>query len=122
MYWEVVERRLALGHDAWSWSLECSEEGSYTPCHHNKRFRSSSPQPFAHRVGVHLDWAAGSPSFYCVSRDATVHLHTFTRSFSQPLYPGFWVWAYSGSMSLRHVDVDRKRPLQRCLRTRQPAS
>ncbi|XP_051231576.1 E3 ubiquitin-protein ligase TRIM39-like isoform X2 [Dicentrarchus labrax] len=100
-----------LGHNQWSWSLECSE-GSYTPCHDNKRFRSSSPRPFTHRVGVYLNWSAGSLSFYCVSQDAMVHLHTFTSTFTEPLYPGFWVWAYEGSVSLCQVALDWERLLQ----------
>ncbi|XP_076582948.1 uncharacterized protein LOC143318471 [Chaetodon auriga] len=100
-----------LGHNKWSWSLECSE-GSYTPCHDNKRFRSCSPRPFTHRVGVYLDWSAGSLSFYCVSQDSMVLLHTFTSTFTEPLYPGFWVWAYDGSVSLCHVELDWERLLQ----------
>lgn len=100
-----------LGHNALSWVLECSE-GSYTPCHHNKRFRSYSPQPFSRRVGVYLDWPAGSLSFYCISKDAMVHLHTFTSTFTEPLYPAFWVWAYDSSVSLCHVELDWERLLQ----------
>ncbi|XP_049444213.1 E3 ubiquitin/ISG15 ligase TRIM25-like [Epinephelus fuscoguttatus] len=100
-----------LGHNKRSWSLECSE-GSYTPCHRNKRFKSCSPRPFTHRVGVYLDWSAGSLSFYCISQDTMVHLHTFTASFTEPLYPGFWVWAYDGSVSLCQVELDWERLLQ----------
>ncbi|XP_022614748.1 tripartite motif-containing protein 16-like [Seriola dumerili] len=100
-----------LGHNKWSWSLECSE-GSYTPCHNNKRFRSSSPQPFTHRVGVYLNWSTGSLSFYGVSQDAMVHLHTFTSTFTEPLYPGFWVWTYGGSVTLCQVELDWERLLQ----------
>ncbi|XP_047443943.1 E3 ubiquitin/ISG15 ligase TRIM25-like isoform X2 [Mugil cephalus] len=130
VYWEVVWRGGAdigvtynnicrdgdpgtclLGHNDRSWSLECCE-GSYTPCYNNRRFKSSSPQPFARRVGVHLDWASGSLSFFCVSEDAMVHLHTFTSTFTEPLYPGFWVWAYEGSVSLCQVELDWERLLQ----------
>ncbi|XP_031731152.1 stonustoxin subunit beta-like [Anarrhichthys ocellatus] len=100
-----------LGHGERSWSLECSE-GSYTPCHHNKRFRSSSPRPFTHRVGVYLNWSAGSLSFYCISQNTMVHLHTFNFTFTEPLYPGFWVWALDGSVSLTQVELDWERLLQ----------
>ncbi|KAM7011888.1 uncharacterized protein LKV04_021461 [Tautogolabrus adspersus] len=100
-----------LGHNERSWSLECSE-GSYTPCHNKKRFKSSSPQPFTRRVGVHLDWSAGALSFYCVSKDAMVHLHTFTSNFYEPLYPAFWVWTYDGSVALSQVELDWERLLQ----------
>lgn len=97
-----------LGHNRMSWSLECSE-GSYTPCHCNKRFRSSSPRPFTHKVGVYLNWSAGSLSFYCISQDTMVHLHTFKSTFNQPLYPAFWIWAYGGSVSLCNVASDWER-------------
>ncbi|XP_029988944.1 tripartite motif-containing protein 14-like [Sphaeramia orbicularis] len=100
-----------LGHNRHSWTLECSE-GSYTPCHNNRRFKSYSPRPFTHRVGVFLDWAAGSLSFYSVSRDNMVHIHTFHSTFTEPLYPGFWVWAYEGSVSLCQVELDWERLLQ----------
>lgn len=100
-----------LGHNEQSWSLECSE-GSYTPCHNRKRFKSSLPNPFTHKVGVYLNWPAGSLSFYCVSQDAMVHLHTFTTTFTEPLYPGFWVWAYNGSVTLCQVELDWERQLQ----------
>ncbi|XP_017289788.1 E3 ubiquitin/ISG15 ligase TRIM25 [Kryptolebias marmoratus] len=114
-YYSISRNREAmsclLGHNKRSWSLECSE-GSYTPCHNNKRFKSSSPEPFTHRVGVFLDWNAGSLSFYCISKDAMVHLHTFKSTFTEPLYPAFWVWSFDGSVSLRQVELDWERLLQ----------
>ncbi|XP_011472583.1 E3 ubiquitin-protein ligase TRIM4-like [Oryzias latipes] len=100
-----------LGHNQWSWSLECSE-GNYTPCHNKKRFASSSPDPFSHRVGIYLNWPAGSLSFYSVSQEAMVHLYTFTSTFTEPLYPGFWVWSSDGFVSLCQVEMDWERLLQ----------
>ncbi|KAM8874279.1 uncharacterized protein AB9W97_015696 [Spinachia spinachia] len=108
---EGVPASCLLGHGEGSWSLECLE-GAYTPCHNNNRFRSSSPQPFVHRVGVYLNWSAGCLSFYCVSQDTMVHLHTFTTTFTQPLYPCFWLWAYDGSVLLNQVELDWERLLQ----------
>ncbi|KAF7648554.1 hypothetical protein LDENG_00154960 [Lucifuga dentata] len=100
-----------LGYNNQSWSLEC-REGSYTPCQDSRRFKSSSPKPFTHRIGVYLDWHAGSISFYSVSTDAMVHLHTFTTTFTEPLYAGFWVWAYDGSVALCQVQQDWEHLLQ----------
>ncbi|XP_029001833.1 uncharacterized protein LOC114853082 [Betta splendens] len=97
-------KRCLLGHNTQSWSLECSE-GSYTPSYNGRRLRSVSPQPFTRRVGVHLDWSAGTLSFYCVSQDAMVLLHTFTSTFTEPLYAAFWIWAYEGSVLLRQVEL-----------------
>nr|XP_057929954.1 tripartite motif-containing protein 14-like [Doryrhamphus excisus] len=100
-----------LGHNPSSWSLECSA-GSYSACHDNKRVAQCTPRPFSHRVGVYLDWPAGSLSFYCVSQDTMVHIHTFASDFTQPLYPAFWVWPYHGSVSLCQVELDWERLLQ----------
>ncbi|XP_053709553.1 E3 ubiquitin-protein ligase TRIM11-like [Synchiropus splendidus] len=100
-----------LGHNERSWSLEC-QEGSYTASHNNTRVGSSTPQPFSHRVGVFLNWSDGSLSFYCVSPDTMTHLHTFSSTFTEPLYPGFWVWAYDGSVTLCQVEMNWERLLQ----------
>ncbi|XP_036453128.1 NLR family CARD domain-containing protein 3-like isoform X2 [Colossoma macropomum] len=45
------------------------------------------------RVGVYLDWAAGTLSFYSVSYNPhrLTHIHTFHSTFSEPLYAGFKV-------------------------------
>nr|XP_029512601.1 NLR family CARD domain-containing protein 3-like isoform X1 [Oncorhynchus nerka] len=81
-----------LGCNDKSWSLICSDK-SYIACHNNNDntttidFRSSS----SHRVGVYLDWSAGILSFYRASSDTLTHLYTFTSSFTEPLYPGFYV-------------------------------
>ncbi|XP_043985189.1 E3 ubiquitin/ISG15 ligase TRIM25-like isoform X1 [Gambusia affinis] len=100
-----------LGHNQRSWSLECSN-GFYTPCHNNKRFQSCSPEPFSNRVGVYLNCPEGTLSFFCVSKDAMVHLHTFTSTFTEPLYPGFWVWASDGSVTLCQVELYWERLLK----------
>lgn len=100
-----------LGQNQGSWSLECSE-GSYTPCHRQRRFKSTCPDPFSRKVGIFLDFEAGSLSFYCVSPESMVHLHTFTYSFTEPLYPGFCVWAWGGSVSLSQVELGWERLLQ----------
>ncbi|XP_071392257.1 stonustoxin subunit beta-like [Centroberyx affinis] len=99
-------RRRREGDDCWiggnekSWSLFCSDVG-YTAWHNN---RSTNIPPLSssdsHRVAVYLDWPAGSLSFYRVSSDTLIHLHTFHSTFTEPLYPGFRVgfWSeWSGS-------------------------
>lgn len=100
-----------LGQNQGSWSLECSE-CSYTPCHRQRRYRSICPDPFSHKVGIFLDFEAGSLTFYCVSPESMVHLHTFTCSFTEPLYPGFCLWAWGGSVSLSQVELHWERLLQ----------
>ncbi|XP_062394671.1 NLR family CARD domain-containing protein 3-like isoform X2 [Sardina pilchardus] len=89
-----------LGHNAMSWSLNCSP-GRYI-VRHNKTDKHV-PCFRSRRVGVFLDWPAGTLSFYSVSSDALTLLHTFHSTFTEPLCPGFWVWDHNSSVSLCHI-------------------
>ncbi|KAM9334255.1 stonustoxin subunit alpha-like [Symphorus nematophorus] len=87
-----------FGRTDHSWRLSCSE-GRYSACH-NKGKTDVPSSSFSNRVGVYVDWPAGTLSFYSVSADTLIHLHTFNTTFTEPLYPGFGfgVWSYwSGS-------------------------
>uniref|UniRef100_A0AAZ3QLZ9 NACHT, LRR and PYD domains-containing protein 12-like n=1 Tax=Oncorhynchus tshawytscha TaxID=74940 RepID=A0AAZ3QLZ9_ONCTS len=79
-----------LGYNDTSWSLDCSDY-SYIACHNNNDTTIDVPSSSYHRVGVYLDWPAGTLSFYRASSDTLTHLHTFTSTFTEPLYPGFRV-------------------------------
>ncbi|KAM4599583.1 LOW QUALITY PROTEIN: protein NLRC3-like [Fundulus diaphanus] len=83
-----------FGSNDQSWSLSCSDH-SYSVCHNNRRtFISSS---VSNRVAVYVDCPAGILSFYRVSSDSLIHLHTFNTTFTEPLLPGFGFWFISGS-------------------------
>nr|XP_024659566.1 protein NLRC3 [Maylandia zebra] len=112
-YWEVewrgeVEisvsyrgiRRKGDGDDCWlglndqSWNLYCSDRGPDSVWHNNKETTissssSSSSSSVSNRVAVYVDCPAGTLSFYRVSSDTLIHLHTFNTTFTQTLYPGF---------------------------------
>ncbi|XP_047210622.1 butyrophilin-like protein 9 [Girardinichthys multiradiatus] len=75
-----------------SWSLSCSDCGFYV-CHNKNKTSVSSS--VSNRVAVYVDCPAGILSFYRVSSDSLIHLHTFNTTFTEPLYPGFRF--YSGS-------------------------
>ncbi|XP_071395737.1 NACHT, LRR and PYD domains-containing protein 3-like isoform X2 [Centroberyx affinis] len=77
-----------LGWNEKSWSLSCSDV-SYAALHNNRRTYIPSPSSVSDRVAVYLDWPAGSLSFYRVSSDTLIHIHTFHSTFTEPLYPGF---------------------------------
>uniref|UniRef100_A0A3B3RIB3 B30.2/SPRY domain-containing protein n=1 Tax=Paramormyrops kingsleyae TaxID=1676925 RepID=A0A3B3RIB3_9TELE len=79
-----------LGFNDKSWSLSCSPD-SYSVHHNNKQTVIPIEPSGSRRVGVYLDWAAGALSFYRVSSDGLILLYRFTSSFTEPLYPGFWV-------------------------------
>uniref|UniRef100_A0A3B5QWV8 B30.2/SPRY domain-containing protein n=1 Tax=Xiphophorus maculatus TaxID=8083 RepID=A0A3B5QWV8_XIPMA len=70
-----------------SWSLICSDEG-YAVWHDCKKvFKCSSSS--SSKVAVYVDCPAGTLSFYRVSAETLIHLHTFNTKFTEPLYPGF---------------------------------
>uniref|UniRef100_A0A8C9V8V0 NACHT, LRR and PYD domains-containing protein 12-like n=1 Tax=Scleropages formosus TaxID=113540 RepID=A0A8C9V8V0_SCLFO len=84
-----------LGYNKKSWVLFCSDKSYYVI--HNNRRAVIPVHPFSHRIGVYLDSAAGTLSFYSVSSDELTFLYRFTSEFNESLYPGFWV---CGSVSL----------------------
>ncbi|XP_041659860.1 NLR family CARD domain-containing protein 3-like [Cheilinus undulatus] len=86
-----------------SWSLICSD-GGYAVCHNNRRTNITSSS-VSGRVAVYVDCPAGSLSFYRVSSDTLTHLHTFNTTFTEPLYPGFWLYHHGSTVSLCGVSV-----------------
>ncbi|KAM3836034.1 NLR family CARD domain-containing protein 3-like [Diretmus argenteus] len=94
--------RKGEGVDCWiggnekSWSLNCYD-GRYFACHNNRTSVIPISSSSSSRLGVYLDWSAGILSFYRVSSDSLIHLHTFTSTFTEPLYPGFRTGLRSGS-------------------------
>ncbi|XP_039652115.1 stonustoxin subunit alpha-like [Perca fluviatilis] len=90
-----------FGWNDQSWSLFCYD-GCYSVCH-NKRETSISSSTISDRVAVYVDCPAGTLSFYTVTSDSLIHLHTFNTTFTQPLYPGFGIWSSGSSVSLCSV-------------------
>ncbi|XP_054888909.1 E3 ubiquitin/ISG15 ligase TRIM25-like isoform X2 [Poeciliopsis prolifica] len=76
-----------LGHNSKSWSLDCVN----TTCsfQHNKE-SVAIKTPCGSRIGVYLDFRAGTLMFYNVS-DSMILLHEEKTTFTQPVYPVFWV-------------------------------
>ncbi|XP_028254267.1 stonustoxin subunit alpha-like, partial [Parambassis ranga] len=114
-YWEVERRggvhisvsyrrirRKGVSDDCWfgannqSWSLICSDDDGYSVCHNN-RGTSISSSSVSDRVAVYVDCPAGTLSFYRVSSDTLIHLHTFSTTFTQPLHAGLLLWPGSSS-------------------------
>uniref|UniRef100_A0A3B3RCV0 B30.2/SPRY domain-containing protein n=1 Tax=Paramormyrops kingsleyae TaxID=1676925 RepID=A0A3B3RCV0_9TELE len=84
------ESDCGLGDNDKSWSLDCYLV-RYSVWHNNKQTVIPIKPSGSHRVGVYLDWGAGALSFYRVSSDGLTLLYRFTCSFTEPLYPGFYV-------------------------------
>ncbi|MGH0134103.1 UNVERIFIED_CONTAM: hypothetical protein FKN15_042639 [Acipenser sinensis] len=78
-----------LGHNNKSWKLFCCDS-RYCAWQNNnvsevKLFRCP-------RIGVYLDFTAGTLSFYGVSGDTMTPLHRFQTTFTEKLYPGFYIY------------------------------
>ncbi|KAM9540306.1 NACHT, LRR and PYD domains-containing protein 3-like isoform 5-T6 [Salvelinus alpinus] len=93
-----------LGWNDKSWSLICYDN-SYTACHNNNPTTIDVPSSSSHRVGVYLDWPAGTLSFYRASSDTLTHLITFTSTFTEPLYPGFGLYEVDSSVSSVSLEI-----------------
>ncbi|XP_062396804.1 NACHT, LRR and PYD domains-containing protein 12-like [Sardina pilchardus] len=89
-----------FGCNTKSWMLHCSGS-SYSAHHNNKNTAIPAPSSRSSRVAVYLDWPAGTLSFYSVSSNTLTHLHTFHSTFTESLYPGFYV--YNSSVSLCQI-------------------
>ncbi|XP_028671233.1 tripartite motif-containing protein 16-like [Erpetoichthys calabaricus] len=76
-----------LGGNEKSWCLLCSHS-CYFVCHNNKETEICAP--LCRRIGVYLDYPAGTLSFYGIS-DTMVLLYQYNAFFTEQLYPGFWV-------------------------------
>ncbi|XP_031607617.1 NLR family CARD domain-containing protein 3-like [Oreochromis aureus] len=87
-----------FGGNPQSWSL--FTDGGYSIWHDTKGTSipsCSSSSSVSGRVAVYVDCPAGILSFYRVSSDELIHLHTFNTTFDvdEPLYPGFGLWSWS---------------------------
>uniref|UniRef100_A0A8C1RN77 Tripartite motif-containing protein 16-like n=1 Tax=Cyprinus carpio TaxID=7962 RepID=A0A8C1RN77_CYPCA len=77
-----------FGYNKESWCLDCTPL-RYSFRHSN--IRTDLPvKSIIRRIGVFVDHSAGTLSFYSVS-DTMSLIHTVQTTFTQPLYPGFWV-------------------------------
>ncbi|XP_056310589.1 NACHT, LRR and PYD domains-containing protein 14-like [Danio aesculapii] len=82
-----------FGRNAQSWSLICFSS-SFSFIHNN--IKTNLPvKPLSSRIGVFVDHSAGTLIFYNIYRDTMSLIHSVQTTFTEPLWPGFWV--YSGS-------------------------
>ncbi|CAI5670182.1 unnamed protein product [Oreochromis niloticus] len=108
-----------FGYNDQSWSLSCSDYIGYS-VRHSKRLTpisssssSSSSSSVSNRAAVYVDCPAGTLSFYRVSSDTLIHLHTFNTTFTQTLYPGSKMEASVKEQLLGVLDDLRRKELKR---------
>ncbi|XP_047207172.1 protein NLRC3-like isoform X2 [Girardinichthys multiradiatus] len=106
-----------FGGNNQSWSLRCSDCHGYSVWHNNIKepISSSSSSSISNRVAVYVDCPAGILSFYRVSSDSLIHLHTFNTTFTEPLYPGFRLWFSGSSVFLSSVESKESPPVRETL-------
>ncbi|XP_067454338.1 NLR family CARD domain-containing protein 3-like isoform X1 [Thunnus thynnus] len=115
-----------FGWNDQSWSLTCSNDDGYSVRHVKRktfissssanyvffsRSSSSSSSSVSNRVAVYVDCPAGTLSFYRVSSDTLIHLHTFNTTFTQPLYAGFG-FNPGSSVSLCGLEEEESPPVR----------
>ncbi|XP_039637665.1 NACHT, LRR and PYD domains-containing protein 3-like isoform X2 [Perca fluviatilis] len=89
-----------FGYNDQSWSLDCWSDGVYSVWHNKRRTDLPVSSSVSGRVAVYVDCPAGTLSFYTVSSDTLIHLHTFNTTFTELLYPGFGFRLPGSSVSL----------------------
>ncbi|XP_043085137.1 neoverrucotoxin subunit beta-like [Puntigrus tetrazona] len=77
-----------LGRNDKSWSFICTP-GEYYFRHNNVQ-NVLPVKPTKSKIGVYVDYKAGTLSFYGVS-DTMSLIHSVQATFTQPLYAGFWI-------------------------------
>ncbi|MBN3309429.1 TRI25 ligase, partial [Amia calva] len=89
-----------LGYNDKSWSLQCDGSSCFV-CHNKEKTVISTGA--AHRIGVFVDHGARTVSFYSVSDTMTL-LHRVQTTFTDQLYPGFWLWGNGTSVTLCQLE------------------
>ncbi|XP_063048628.1 tripartite motif-containing protein 16-like protein [Engraulis encrasicolus] len=72
--------------NAFDWFLRCRLADYSHWSSYDDIFYATAPC----RIGVYVDYRAGNLSFYNVSDNMTL-IRTVSKSFSEPVYPGFWL-------------------------------
>ncbi|XP_062842099.1 NACHT, LRR and PYD domains-containing protein 12-like [Trichomycterus rosablanca] len=84
-------RDCKLGMNKKSWIMFCSVGyGCYVSYDEKEIVLTVPSNPFK-RMGIYLDWQAGTLSFFIILAGRTHHMYTYHTKFTEPLYPGIRV-------------------------------
>ncbi|XP_075937699.1 stonustoxin subunit beta-like [Anarhichas minor] len=95
----------SFGENTVSWAFGQCHDGKHTlkAFHNGKLMETDFPSGDFPTLGVYLDWPAGTLSFYKVSSDTLSHLYTFHTTFTEPVYPCFYMYNENNYVYLRPV-------------------
>ncbi|XP_049419256.1 stonustoxin subunit beta-like [Epinephelus fuscoguttatus] len=82
-----------FGFNTMSWAVDQYRDSPnhlVKAYHNGLQWETAFPSDGCDKVGVYLDWPAGTLSYYRVSSNTLRHLYTFRTKFTEPVYPGFW--------------------------------
>lgn len=89
-----------LGSNEISWYFGEKQEYLYA-WHNGQVWSGPVPPTGCKKVGVYLDWRAGTLSFYSVTSNKVELLYTFSdANFTEAVYPGFYIYHFSNYASL----------------------
>ncbi|XP_056607059.1 stonustoxin subunit beta-like [Triplophysa dalaica] len=93
------DKESGLGSNEISWYF--GEKQEYLYAWHNGQVWSGPVPTGCNKVGVYLDWPAGTLSFYSVTSNKVELLYTFINAnFTEDVYPGFYIYNDSNYASL----------------------
>nr|AIC84039.1 Tx beta-subunit [Scorpaenopsis oxycephala]AIC84048.1 Tx beta-subunit [Scorpaenopsis oxycephala] len=81
----------AVGQNLASWAFDYDPKSGYCHIYGNEKTPVKVASPGFDRLGVYLDWPAGTLSFYMVTSTWVTHLHTFSAKFYEAVYPAFLI-------------------------------
>ncbi|XP_039472025.1 neoverrucotoxin subunit alpha-like [Oreochromis aureus] len=85
---------------SWSLGFKWIPDPTFYAEHDGKTTNHPLPPSGCPRLGVFLDWPAGTLSYYTVSFNKLSHIHTFRTNFSESVFPAFKVWTKNSSVLL----------------------
>ncbi|XP_030622879.1 uncharacterized protein LOC115806344 [Chanos chanos] len=97
-YKSIDKENVCMGMDSKSFMLKCQSDG-FAFWHNGMEI--VTPYFYCTRIGVYLDWAAGTLSFYSIFNGTLTLLYTFHTAFTEPVYAGFGVYPHA-SVTLCH--------------------
>ncbi|XP_021171094.2 stonustoxin subunit alpha, partial [Fundulus heteroclitus] len=86
-----IRGNVGFGYNDVSWYFGVNDS-KLRAWHHNRKVWQAPLPTGCNKIGVYLDWPAGTLSFYQVSSDTLTHLYTFENKFTAPLFPGLYIW------------------------------